>query len=120
MRDAFALGLLIGLALCQPVSARDPFPTQPAPKVWPPELMPDLQRPECVRYLNRFQPTTSNEVVVDTPWGLVTFRFTRGDGPAPDTLDVWDVPAGIVPDKWSTTLEENETDLFCFKPYEGL
>lgn len=119
MTHGAIIALLIGLASCQPAHARDPFPTEQWSEQWP-ELVPEINRPDCVRYINRLQPPEGDVESIDSPWGPITFKFTRGDGVAPDTVEVWDLPAGLLPDRWSIQLDEHEWDLFCFTPYEGL
>lgn len=114
------IALLTGLASCQPAFARDPFPTAPAAIDVFPEIIPDHEHDNCLRYINWLQPPEGDVETIDSPWGPITFKFFRGDGKQPDTLEVWDVPEGVLPDKWSAQIDEYKHTLFCFTPYEGL
>lgn len=123
MTRAAAILLLIGLASCQPAFAQSYSWYEDEevyfPPAWP-ELTPSPDDPNCVRYTNYLQKPEGDLETIETPWGPVTFHFSRGDGKDPDGVEVIGVPDNILASPWAhVDVPENDHREFCFSPYLG-
>lgn len=81
-----------------------------------PEVLLDPENTRCIIYRNLLQPAhgTSMEYV-DLPIGTVILKIFPQKGYAPDTLEVWDLPPGVIAEPMSLTLEEHQRDKICFR-----
>lgn len=84
-----------------------------------PEITPDPERENCVKYSNILQYSPYDTEVWNSPFGDVVFKFFRGNYKEPDQVMVWEMPEGVTVIPNTHYLEEGEHDYFCIVEYEG-